>query len=194
MKDIIIIENIFDETNIIADEFNSIIIKKIKNHPGWHLSDDEQIEKRDIDSDLSDTGMLLQSFFRVPSHDFDYHSEVNSLAELIFQQIQSKLPIKFIKIELVRFLWNYYSRSSTGVIHRDINEETVGKFCSIVYHLNDSDGETVIDDSFIKSKSGQCIVFDSKRIHHGTGPKKIKNRYCLNIIFKYDSLIDTPFD
>jgi hypothetical protein len=29
--------------------------------------DDEQIEKKDIDSDLSDTGMLLQSFFRISS-------------------------------------------------------------------------------------------------------------------------------
>lgn len=189
MKDIIVVENIFDGSDVTADEFNSIIIKKIKTHPGWHLSGDEQIEKKDIDLNLSDTGMLLQSFFRIPSHDFNYHSEINSLADMIFQQIQSKLPIKFTKIEPVRFLWNYYNRSSTGVIHRDMSEKTEGNFCSIVYHLNDSDGETVIEDNFIKSKSGQCVVFDSKRIHHGTGPKEHKSRYCLNIMFKYENII-----
>lgn len=189
MKDIIIIENIFDNSDVTADEFNSIVIKRIKIHPGWHLSDDEQIEKKDIDSGFSDTGMLLQSFFRDPKHDFKYHSEINSLADMIFGQIQSVLPIKFTKIEPVRYLWNYYNRSSTGVIHRDMSEKTEGNFCSIVYHLNDSDGQTVIDDNFIKSKSGQCVIFDSKRIHHGTGPTEYKNRYCLNIMFKYENLI-----
>jgi hypothetical protein len=70
-----------------------------------------------------------------------------------------------------------------------MSEKTEGNFCSIVYHLNDSDGETVIEDNFIKSKSGQCVVFNSKRIHHGTGPKEHKSRYCLNIMFKYENII-----
>jgi len=189
MKDVIVVENIFNDSDVTADEFNSIVIEKIKRHSGWHLSNDEYVEKKDINSDLSDTGMLLQSFFRDPNHDFNYHSEINSLADMIFGQIQSILPIKFTKIEPVRYLWNYYNRSSTGVIHRDMSEKIQGNFCSIVYHLNDSDGQTVIDDNFIQSKSGQCVIFNSKRIHHGTGPKECKSRYCLNIMFKYENII-----
>lgn len=189
MDSIIVVDNIFEGDDILVDDFNSALIKKIKNHPGWHLSNDEEIEKKLIDSDYSDCGMLLQSFYRDPKHNFEYHSEINSIADLLLEKILTNLPIGFTKIEPVRYLWNYYNRSSTGVIHRDIGEENKGNFCSIVYHLNDSDGETIIDDNQIVSKSGQCIVFNSKRLHKGTGPKDYISRYCLNIVFKYENLI-----
>ena len=189
MYDIIVIDNIFDGSDITSDEFNQIVIKRIKSHPGWHLSDDEEMEKKSVEEGFSDSGMLLQSYYRHPEHDFEYHSEINSIANIIFEKALEVLPIAFTKVEPVRFLWNYYNRSSTGVIHRDIGESNDGNFCSIVYHLNNSDGETIIDDNIIISKSGQCVVFDSKKIHHGTGPKKYTNRYCLNIVFKYEKLI-----
>ena len=189
MNNIIVINNILEDDDITSEEFNRAVIKKIKNHSGWHLSDDEEMEKKSIEDGYSDSGMLLQSYYRHPDHNFEYHSEINSIANVIFEKILTIIPVSFTKIEPVRFLWNYYNRSSTGIIHRDIGEENEGNFCSIVYHLNDSDGKTVVGDNIIESKSGQCVIFDSKKIHHGTGPKKYKSRYCLNIVFKYEKLI-----
>jgi hypothetical protein len=190
MDNIIVIEDIFTGDDITSSEFNKLVINKIRNHPGWHLSGDEERENQSIESNFSDTGMLLESYYRHPDHNFDYHSDINNVASLIFDKILINLPFTFTKVEPVRFLWNYYNRSSTGVVHRDIPEKTVGNFCSIVYHLNDSDGQTVIDDESINSKSGQCVIFDSKKIHHGTGPTKFPSRYCLNIVFKYDKITD----
>lgn len=188
--DNIVIDNIFhEEDEITTDEFNQLVIKRIRQHPGWYVSGDEERELKSVGDEFSDSGMLLESFYRSPDHDFNYHSNINEIANLIFQKILSCLSINFIEIEPVRFLWNYYNRSSTGVVHRDMSEETDGNFCSIVYHLNDCDGSTVIEDEFIKSKSGQCVLFDSKKIHYGTGPSKYPNRYCLNIVFKYKEII-----
>jgi hypothetical protein len=50
MKDVIVVENIFNDSDVTADEFNSIVIEKIKRHSGWHLSNDEYVEKKDFGS------------------------------------------------------------------------------------------------------------------------------------------------
>jgi hypothetical protein len=55
--------------------------------------------------------------------------------------------------------------------------------------LNDCDGSTIVDDDEFVSSSGQCVIFDSKKLHRGTGPKSSTKRYCLNIVFRYDSII-----
>lgn len=186
----LLIENLFaNDDEFSSDEFNSLVISKISVHPGWYLSNDEQRQNQKVDDVYSDTGMLLESYYDKEYNKSKSHQEINLMANLIFQKIILYMPFEFKDVTLVRYLWNYYNRSSTGVPHKDISDETPGNFCSIVYHLNDSDGYTIVDDDEFLSKSGQCVIFDSKKLHRGTGPKSSTKRYCLNIVFRYDSII-----
>jgi len=187
--EVIVIDNVFSETEVNVGEFNKFVIGKISNHHGWHLSCDEEKEQKNLEDKFSDTGMLLQSFFRNSQENSQELSEINYLAELIFSQAINSCPCKFTNIEPVRYLWNYYNRSSNGVVHRDMAEKIDGNYFSMVYYLNDSDGYTIVEDSKFESKSGKCIFFNSKLIHQGTGPVNSKTRFCLNVIFKYSEII-----
>lgn len=191
----ILIENLFLGEDFTSEEFNNIVINKISVHSGWYLSNDEQRQKQKVDEEYSDSGMLLESYYdssfdnRNITHNKN-NEDINMMANLILEKILLVLPFEFKNLSIVRYLWNYYNRSSTGVSHKDIDDKNLGNYCSIVYHLNTCDGQTIIDDNEFESKSGQCVIFDSKKIHRGTGPKVNPKRYCLNIIFKYDSIID----
>jgi len=186
----LLIENLFVDDEFTSDEFNNIVIGKISTHSGWYLSNDEQRQNQKVEDQFSDTGMLLESFYVKELNKSKSHEEINFMANMILEKVLLYLPFQFKDITLVRYLWNYYNRSSCGVPHKDMADDIDGNFCSIVYHLNDCDGSTVIGDDVFFSKSGQCIIFDSKKLHRGTGPKISSKRYCLNIVIKYDSIID----
>ncbi|NBX78060.1 hypothetical protein EBQ93_01715 [bacterium] len=181
-----VIDDLLLEEGLTAD-FNKLVIDKISKHHGWYLSIDDILENNQLDSKYSDTGMLLESFYNQTVKRVD-HSEINEIANLILEYVLTKAPIQFHNPKLVRFLWNYYGRSSCGVEHRDISQQIKGNFCSIVYHLNTCDGETQVEDKNYPSKSGQCIIFNSKKLHRGTGPKLDRKRFCLNIVINYDTL------
>ncbi len=188
MKNIFVIEDLFKGDEFTADEFNNIVIKKISTHSGWYISNDEERQKQSVDDEYSDTGMLLESFFSQNVNKSKNHQEINYIGNMIYEKILETLPFKFENPKLVRFLWNYYNRSSTGVPHKDMDDSINGNFCSMVYHLNNCDGKTIIGDDEFSSKSGQCLIFDSKKLHQGVGPKKYSKRYCLNIVIEYDSI------
>jgi len=188
MENIFVIENLFKDDEFNADEFNDIVIKKISTHPGWYLSNDEERQKLSVDDDYSDTGMLLESFYSQNINQSENHQEINFIGNMIYEKILESIPFEFVNPKLVRFLWNYYNRASTGVPHKDMADNIDGNFCSIVYHLNNCDGKTIIGDDEFLSKSGQCLIFDSKKLHQGIGPKKYPKRYCLNIMIEFDSI------
>ena len=163
-SNIIILENLFD------DFINSRIISELQN-VNWILSTDP------LDKDYSDAGFLHYSFNnnRPPEQQV---SRLNFFAELICQKIMTQVP-DLQSYNITRFLWNYYNRSSTGTLHPD---EHTDNFLSIVYYVNTCDGGTMINDTFVKSKSGSAAIFPSKILHRGIGPKEDLNRYVLNIL------------
>lgn len=191
MKNIYIIENLFtDSDEVTSDQFNELVVGKISTHSGWYISNDEQRQNIFVDGDYSDSGMLLESYFSQNPKKSEIHDDVNFIASMIYQKILETLPFNFVNPKVVRYLWNYYNRSSTGVPHKDMGDNITGNFCSMVYHLNTCDGKTMIGEDVFTSKSGQCVVFDSKRLHQGVGPKVSSKRFCLNIVIEYDSIID----
>jgi hypothetical protein len=182
----IVIDNVFDDIT------NSIFIDVIKRQRGWHISTERLLEIDSLNNDqadtYSDTGMLLKSF-DVNQSDYlnNHNGNCNVIAELISNKIIKMSNIKFYGFSIKRYLWNYYNRSSFGVTHKDINDETK-IFCSIVYYLNTCDGCTVIGDKSFDSISGRAVIFDSRTLHYGTAPKNDKNRMLLNIMFSCDKL------
>jgi hypothetical protein len=185
--DTIVIDDIFD------DDTNKVIIEYLQKQSGWHLDGDLYNFNIKYDTgDYSDTGMLLLSYETNRDNYLNQHnSTINVLGTLILDKILLKLkPMKFINYKLNRFLWNYYNKASTGIMHRDMESLTPTRYCSIVYYLNTCDGYTIIDDKEYESKSGRCVIFDSKLLHRGVGPSNDKKRFVLNIMFSYDDIIE----
>lgn len=182
----IIIDDVFD------DDTNKIIIEYLQKQKSWNLDGDFYNKTANYDiGNFSDTGMLLLSYSsQQPEYMNTHNSSINVLATLILDKIFLKLkPFEFVNYKLNRFLWNYYNKSSTGIAHRDMESLTAEKYCSIVYYLNTCDGYTMIDGEKFESKSGRCVIFDSKLSHYGVGPTNDKKRFVLNIMLSYDDII-----
>lgn len=179
------------------DHFNQFTINLLREQGGWRLSPDHYDTKIAADMDaseyaknmdgFSDTGMLLTTYSDHPDEQElnNEYQRLNTLAEYIFESILEKSKFLYHGVELVRVLWNYYNKASTGIYHvdRDFDDD---KYFSMVYHLNTCDGGTIIQKEKVQSVSGNAIVFDSNVPHRGVGPTKDSARYVLNILLKYD--------
>ncbi len=136
----------------------------------------------------SDTGLLLHTFNDAPYEDDDSHQyeSLNTLAQYIFESVMARSKYEYHDIELIRILWNYYNRSSTGIYHVDKDFTAERKYFSVVYHLNTCDGGTIIDHSdLIPSVSGNAMIFESNVPHRGVGPTKDPYRFVLNFLMCY---------
>ena len=76
------------------------------------------------------------------------------------------------------------------MIHTDVNNLT-DKILSIVYYVNDSDGDTIIftDDGHEITKSpikGTAIYFPSSMLHRATPPSINTRRLVLNIVIEIE--------
>lgn len=77
-------------------------------------------------------------------------------------------------------------------IHRDCQPDASGNYISMVYYVNDSDGDTVIFDDDMNEierctpACGSAIWFDSKRLHTATVPQHHKNRIVINFMFEIE--------
>ena len=170
--------------------FNNYIIKQLYMHSSWALSYDEDLITKGVlraSKDMhtySDSGMLLKSFDIYQSDYLNQHNLVlNNLADLIFNIIIEKQKKYLFKgPQVTRILWNYYNRSSTGVEHVDSCEPNTG---SIIYYLNTCDSFTFINEEYIDCVMGTGAIFSANSVHRGTGPTKSKNKFALNILFKY---------
>lgn len=180
--------NILEVHTGLPPPFNKNLISLLSSHQAWYLSTDQQY--LNLPEAFSDTGFLLKSYsINEPDYNNSRNSNINEIANLIFKVVlDTTSNYKFTNIKLYRFLWNYYNRCSTGVEHQDMIIED-GNFCSIVYYLNNNDGGTVIEGKFIPSVESNAVIFNARKFHKGIGPLKSKDRFCLNILFRYDELI-----
>jgi hypothetical protein len=77
-------------------------------------------------------------------------------------------------------------------VHRDVQEDAEGNYISMVYYVNDSDGDTIVFDNDYKETerctpaSGSAIWFDSRVLHTATVPIHHKNRIVINFIFEIE--------
>lgn len=174
----------------ISEEFNKNVIDVIQTQRSWHISPDESDQKQVVGEGYCDTGMLLSSYSFKQSEYLNLHNQnVNDLGVEIFTRIvDTQRRYVFEGLKVMRLLWNYYNRSSTGVTHRDVSDKFPGNFGSIVYYLNTCDGLTIINGIEVENKAGRAVMFNPKIEHRGTGPTKSKYKYALNILFQFEGI------
>jgi len=121
---------------------------------------------------------------------YDMPKEGDDADFLILNEVL-KQTLKKDKVEVRRAKFNllpkqpYTQQELDKTIHQDHPEDGVYK--SMIYYLNDSDGDTVIyeDGKEIRytPKANTAIMFDSELRHRATPPTKEKTRVVLNIVF-----------
>lgn len=166
-------------------EFNRYLSQRLCQQGDWRLCLDD-LYCGGLDTErYSDTGMVFYS----------YHSDVplqsiqqdpvrqffNTAAELILHTATACSD----QVVIDRIMWNYYSRSSTGVSHRDYHEP--GR-TSLIYNLSQTDGGTWIGDQYYQGHQGRALVFPSELEHRGTGPVLQPHRLVLNVIFTAEDI------
>jgi hypothetical protein len=188
IADIEVVETGFDLV------FNNYIINELLNTGHWNISVDYKTDFTDIDSykitdtlpdTYCDSGMLLTSFKAGRPNSLNEQGyKFNIIAELILNTVLTKQKkYNLSNIRIVRVLWNYYNRSSSGVLHIDNANKNHG---SVIYYLNTCDAHTIIEDKSIPCIMGTAVIFNANKIHKGTGPVRDKQKYCMNIVFEYD--------
>jgi len=91
-------------------------------------------------------------------------------------------------IGVLRIKANMYTRTGKSEAigtHTDYPELTRPEtYVTIVYHVNENNGTTVVGDRVIKSKANQLVAFDGTCEHYGTTQTDEKVRIIINFNIK----------
>ena len=130
------------------------------------------------------------------THCFYHEGEINSpgfdLVNKIVHQVSTKLKLKIKRIVRINanLLFNQTTKKEHA-IHRD-SENNNGKFISIIYYVNKSDGDTVLYDESkninkkVTPLENSCLCFNSYTLHAASLPKQHKKRIVINCILEIE--------
>jgi hypothetical protein len=162
----------------LPKEFNEKIIIELSGSHLWRIATDEEKGAIDIvKKDTSDSGF---SFTTYRENEISNTGGFwNSLAEIIFHMVNSKL--KMTNPKIIRTMYNFYTPSAKCNLHTDMESE---KAFSILYNFHDNDGGTFFEkeNKIYLSKESQALVFKSNLQHKGIAPKKYAGRLNLNLV------------
>ena len=140
-----------------------------------------------------DTGQFVSDILgvRTDKQITDYAKELYKGMKTIFKNINFDDTIR-VKSNLNTNKTGY-KKTSHQPIHNDIDNKSKKK--SIIYYVNDSDGDTIFfDDKLketkrVKPKKGRAIIFDSHILHCGCNPIKNDKRIVISFVVKNENSI-----
>jgi len=133
---------------------------------------------------IKETPQFVHLLFNNPTYVSEFFPYVRPL--LYFSELEYK--------EIMRMKVNYlhkdenFTQQNYHTPHRDSSKDEECK--TILYYVNDSDGDTVFLDSNdkiikrISPKKGRALIFDSSLYHASTSPTKSDNRIVINTVLK----------
>lgn len=179
--------SIYKLQDLFPQEFNDYLADRLQKTAEWRLCLDEHYLPGADDSQHSDTGFVYYTYtsdrdwYQINSQDLN-RGYFNNLAETILNTALAAIDFK--NPQIMRIMWNYYNRSSTGIMHKDHQDRGI---YSMVYNLSQTDGGTEINGQFYPGDSGTAIIFPSCLDHRGFGPRLEPRRFVLNCIFSAES-------
>jgi hypothetical protein len=123
-----------------------------------------------------------------------YHTKCPDSIRKFTEDVYNDILCEYSNMTLVRILANMQGLHQYAEIHTD---SSTNNYLSLVYHVNESDGDTVFynsDGSVVHSvpfKMGRMIIFPSDYLHEGLPPVKYINptnnfRMSLGYCFHHD--------
>ena len=194
LDDIIIIDNIVPQ--ILQDELESFHISPF--FP-WHYVKDTV---SNVDYKFKKTDNTFETSFFNHLHFKNNQVNSNKCAEvkniLYFFQEKTKIYIRNIIRIQSNLTRNFtgYKESNHSAIHGDWEQEVLPDsptmFCSLLYYVNDSDGDTKFFDNdynqiqSVTPKKGRAVFFNSNLLHAGSNPIKNDVRIVVNSILEVE--------
>lgn len=189
--------------------------KNLLDDAKWHLKygfDSQTVYNAEQfklyeDDNIFDVGQLTCTIYN-PSQahlaEFRFKDYFPHIKPLIYT-IEDKFNLRIRNLHRVKFNILFQRpdapEGSYNHPHRDVN----AKSYSVIYYLNDSDGDTVFFNEVydgveqpksltIQSKNtpkaNTAVLFDSRQLHASSQPKVTAARYAINIVFDADLLGD----
>lgn len=154
----------------------------------------------DLDWDQNDSNVKPTHQFIHPVLHTDGTPEDNLFEAVglpILWFLEQKTGIKFLDINRIKINLltpNNTTEDNYAPPHYDVPDPG---WVSMVYYINDSDGDTKIFDKYVAQrntdlkvigtstpKAGNAVIFDSNRWHSSSNPIKFPSRYVINFVFK----------
>jgi hypothetical protein len=181
---------------LVPDGYADLIEGILLNMEGWCYNKsasavDDAYDKEDLN--IIDSPQFTHVLF---DHEIGPASEVWQHISPIVWFVEEKTGLKVSSIFRVKANLTYPTGTNENnynpphIDHGDPNK------ISMVYYVNDSDGDTRIFDNFVeqdfykmkmvvsnKPKKGSAIIFPSTRFHCSSNPVKNETRIVLNFVF-----------
>lgn len=175
-----------------SPEQNQYLIDTVIRAEGWKPMFEDYLSSgtQSIEGEFSDNGILLPTYIPSWRNNLPWQP-LNGIGDFILGTYLKRSKWEYNDVVRHRYMWNYYSASSTCIPHQDrslrpIEEWENPQFASAVYYLNTNDGYTEIEGVKIPSVSGTFVCFDSMDWHSATAdPKPGQRRFTFNIMFEY---------
>ena len=197
-KDYLEIENLLPSS--YADHLQQLIL----NQRLWQYND--SASGVDDSYDENDKNIVDYPQMVLPIYD-PYNNilenEVFAEVKPVFWFLEEKTKFRTYFVDRIKsnLLWKIPSNGTEYAPPHVDNSDP--KMYSMVYYLNDSDGDTVLFDKKVeqgfydlnilhrsKPKKNKAIIFNSNRFHASSNPRETKIRNIINFVFKGHNVTD----
>lgn len=192
--------------NFLPDSYANHIAMKCYDlrwdyHAGTSVVTQENYKDFCLDNNTVDYGQFCFTFFSSVNDNPIEHREQFDFYMPVVYLAQEK--IKDIKIvEILRAKINLITqRPDAPEYHYNIahKDATVSNTYSMIYYINDSDGDTFLFNEFynpagpinnltvaqrVTPKKNRAVIFESNRMHASSTPRNTKERFIMNLVLK----------
>lgn len=114
---------------------------------------------------------------------YPHFEAMRPLLDVVLQAV----PIEFESIERIKLNLEWRCPEAAGRINRPHADVQDPKAITVVYYMNDADGDTVLflkdgSEARVTPKMGRLVVFKSAMLHAGSNPQVAQDRALVNFV------------
>ena len=153
----------------------------------WNLYEETREDNMKLNKKYKtqDTHQLVHPVFKVNQQKTSpyYPAFLNLFQEIINNTVRRDVILLRMKVNLL------FKSNKKTINPFHIDDKLDKNYFSMIYYINNSDGDTVIYDNKklvrVKPEAGKVLMFDGSLYHASSRPTKNKLRKVVNINFKY---------
>lgn len=180
--------------NLIPESYSNLLKNEFENNIPWFWSPSASGVQDNFDINnpkIRDSMQYIHGIYWNDGPTSDYYQLV--LPIVWFLEKETNLPIEAI----ARIKANDLPKLPDSTFYNPPHVDSRPGFASLIYYVNDSDGDTVIFDKFAEEghwdlkevarftpKKGNALLLPSHQFHTSTNPEKSDRRIVINFVLK----------